>query len=454
MIGRSHSLLTKRSLSVVVSLTVALWGPAQPSGAQVPLTDWTIAGPYPANQVAREGYPNFYAIFLAPWVPADAGADGWIDLTAHLVSQDEGGDLALARSTFFSPDSGVVDLHVEYSKDVDVFFNGWRIFSGRRAHDIGPVPMESAVTGDRVPLYVQKGLNDVLLMVASDGDGWGYRAWTSEELSSVPRNHDLTDELWITPDTFLTPESVLKDPNREVLYVSSFDNQFSARPEPSGYISRLGMDGEILEQRWVDGLHAPTGMDVWRDTLYVAERESLLAIDLASGEVAGRWPIPDVVFPNDLVIDDDGVIYISDTRTGDWADSRIYRFREGEFDIFANEGVSRANGLWVHDGWLVVGSSGDGFLKRIELETGRIENIISFGSGIIDGIRTDEAGNYLVSRWEGQIFRISPAGEVVEVLDALPQGWNTADFEYLPDERVLLIPTFLDNRVRAVRIRN
>jgi hypothetical protein len=42
---------------------------------------------------------------------------------------------------------------------------------------------------------------------------------------------------------------------------------------------------------------------------------------------------------------------------------------------------------------------------------------------------------------------------VVEILDALPQGWNTADFEYLPEESLILMPTFLDNRVRAIRIR-
>jgi hypothetical protein len=82
-----------------------------------------------------------------------------------------------------------------------------------------------------------------------------------------------------------------------------------------------------------------------------------------------------------------------------------------------------------------------------------METIISLGAGIIDGIRVDPRGNYLVSHWEGQLYRIDPGGEVVEILDALPQGWNTADFEYLPEEGLILIPTFLDNRVRAIRIR-
>ena len=246
----------------------------------------------------------------------------------------------------------------------------------------------------------------------------------------------------------------MKDPNRDVLYVTNFDNEYTSKPEPSGYISRLGLDGGVLDHRWVENLHAPTGMDIWRDTLFVAERENLLAVDLASGEIAGRWPIPDPVFPNDLVIDGDGTIYISDTRTGDWAESRIYRFRNGEFDVFANEGISRANGLWIDEGWLIVGNSGDGLLKKVELSTGRMEDIISFGAGIIDGIRMDGDGSLLVSRWEGQLFRISREGEVLELLDALPQGWNTADFEYLPEEALLIIPTFLDNRVRAIRIRD
>ena len=81
-----------------------------------------------------------------------------------------------------------------------------------------------------------------------------------------------------------------------------------------------------------------------------------------------------------------------------------------------------------------------------------METVLSLGAGIIDGIRVDGEGNLLVSHWEGQLYRISPEGEVTELLDALPQRWNTADFEYLPDRGVLLFPTFLDNRVRAVRL--
>lgn len=443
-------------------------GPSSASG-QVPVTEWRVAGTYPAQRVNREAYPNFYAIFQAPWQSVQTGDGGVLELGSVLSREGEQGSLAIVRHVFWSGEDRVVNLGLEFTGDVDLFFNGWKVFSGTETAwpgAGGPQHGESGITGRgqrnpdtpvllaplRFPLYVKAGLNEIFLMVSDGEGGWGFSARTSEPLIPLTRNRASASEVWKTDPVFLTSESVVKDPNRDLLYVSSFDNQYTQKPEPSGFISTLSLQGEILDLKWVDGLHAPTGMDIWKDTLFVAEREDLLAIDLSTGVIAGRWPIPDPVFPNDLVIDDSGFIYISDTRTDDWADSRIYRFRDGRFDIFANEGISRANGLWIRDGNLIVGNSGDGLLKRVELATGRVETILSLGAGIIDGIRVDAQGNYLVSHWEGQVFRITPEGGVEEILDGLPGGWNTADFEYLPEERLILIPTFMDNRVRAFRI--
>jgi sugar lactone lactonase YvrE len=424
-----------------------------PVGAQTPVPRWKVAGPYPAERVNRAAYPNFYSIFLAPWQEVQADPQGLVDLNLHVSRENPQGDLVIARQVFRSDRDTVMDLHLGFAGDVDVFFDRGRVYSGHRPESPSEgTALAEMAWSDRVPLYVKKGLNEIFLMVSSQAEPWAFRAGTGEPLEPKLLAHDSAREVWATPDTFLTSESVLKDPNRPLLYVTSFDNEYTRKPEPSGYISKLSLDGEILEHHWVDGLHAPTGMDCWRDTLYVAERENLLAIDMATGEIAGRWAIPDPVFPNDLVIDDQGTVYISDTRTGNWSDSRIYRFRNGRFDIFANEGIDGANGLWIQDGWLIVGSSGDGLLKRVELSTGRMETIVSLGAGIIDGIRVDPEGNYLVSHWEGQLYRISSGGEVVELLDALPEGWNTADFEYLPEQKLILMPTFLDNRVRAIRI--
>jgi hypothetical protein len=383
--------------------------------------EWMISQAYPADQVNRDAYPNFYGIVMSDWEKVDGGPSGLVDVARRTPRVNQGGDLVLARRIFWSTEDREMRLNLGYSDELDLFFNGQRLFRGQSRYQQRD-PSFLGIVGlyDQVPVRVKRGLNEIFLMVSETFGGWGFMVQADGELAPKPMDHELTEEVWMTPDTFLTPETVLKDPNRDVLYVSNFDNQFATREGPSGFISRLGMDGEILDLRWVEGLNAPTGMDIWRDTLYVAERRNLVAVDLGTGSIAGRWPIPDPDFPNDVVIDDEGAVYISDTRSANWPDSRIYRFRDGEFEIFANEGISRANGIWIHEGNLIVGSSGDGLL--------------------------------LVSHWEGQLYRISPEGDLVEIMDAMPDRWNVADFEYLPDENLLLIPTFMDNRVRAVRI--
>ena len=422
--------------------------------AQVPIPEWTAAGPYPAARVSRTSYPNFYAIFGAAWEPAAADEEGAVDLAAQFPRQDPDGDLVIARRVFSSDQDRILELRLAYAGDVDVFFNRRPVFSGREpaCATAGAGALGAECTAS-VRLPARRGLNEIFLMVGSGAGAWGFQASASQVLHEKRIRRDAVEELWATPDTFLTPESVLKDPSRDVLYVASFDNQFATKTAPSGYVSTLDLTGRILEHRWLDGLNAPTGMDISRDTLFICERKDLLAVDLASRKIVGRWPIPDAVFPNDLVIDGEGAVYISDTRTGDWPGSRIYRFKDGAFEIFANEGIDGANGLSIRDGGLLVGNSGDGFLKRVDLKTRHVENVASFGSGILDGIRGDERGNLIVSFWEGQLFRVTAGGEVEELLDAMSAGWNIADFEYLPDQHLLVIPTFMGNRVRAVRIR-
>lgn len=417
------------------------------------ITEWSISRTYPLERVARDNYPHFYAIFYSQWRPATAEPTGLVDISRHVPRENESGDLVLARSVFRADQEKDAKLSFGYSDEVDVFVNGRKVFSGNSAYRsrdrsfLGVVGLH-----DAVHVRFEKGLNEVLLMVAERFGGWGFMMRSDPVLQPPLEDPAGLTKVWETEPVFLTSESVLYDREREVLYVTSFDNQFNQKQEMTGYVSKLSLDGEILEKEWVSGLHAPTGMDIRRDTLWLCERRHLTAIALETGEIAARYEIPDADFPNDLVIDEDGYIYISDTRPSGWDDSRIYRFRDGEFEVWANEGISRANGLWVHEGHLIVGNSGDGFLKRIGLADGRIENVISLAAGIIDGIKVDNEGNFLVSHWEGQTYRVTLDGRVIRLLDTMPDMRNTADFEFIPDFDLLIMPTFLDNRVVAYRL--
>jgi sugar lactone lactonase YvrE len=192
---------------------------------------------------------------------------------------------------------------------------------------------------------------------------------------------------------------------------------------------------------------------MWKDKLFVLERGVLTEIDTGTGTITARYPIPDSEFANDLAIDAQGSIYISDTRPSARPDSRIYKFRDGEFEVWMRGGpINWANGLFVHGNELLVGNSGDGKLKAIDLTTKHVRDIVCLGARVLDGIAVDREGNYLISHWEGQLYRVTPSGEVVEILDLMPLGLNTAAFEYLPEQNLLVLPTFGGNQVVAYRL--
>lgn len=122
-----------------------------------------------------------------------------------------------------------------------------RVFSGKSPYQ-GRDPSFLGILGlhDQVPVQVRKGLNEVFLMVSEVFGGWGFMIQGDSLMKPKPTDHAATEEAWSTEDIFLTPESVLKDPNRELFYVTSFDTEFAGKPEPSGFISRLSLELEAI----------------------------------------------------------------------------------------------------------------------------------------------------------------------------------------------------------------
>jgi sugar lactone lactonase YvrE len=417
------------------------------------IADWEISRTYPAQRVNRDNYPHFYSIFFAGWQKVTPETSGLVDIARHVTRENQEGDLVLARTIFRSGGGENIKLSFGYSDEVDLFFNGVKVFSGKSGYRHRD-PSFLGVVGpyDAVHVTTERGLNEIFMMVAETFGGWGIMMQADRELEPPIRQHDRATEAWATPQIFLTPESVQYDPERDVLYVSNFDNQYAQKSEPSGYVSKLALTGEVLEQLWVEGLNAPTGLGIHDGRLWVTERRNLTEVDLETGGIVNRYPIPDVDFPNDLAIDGEGNIYISDTRPSSHIDSRIYRFKDGRFEVWLSDGIVRANGLYVHGDYLLVGNTGDGKLKAVHLRDKTVEDVVSLGVGVVDGIRVDNRGNYLVSHWEGQTYVISPSGEVVEILDTMYEGVNAADFEYIRERSLLVVPTFVDNRVVAYRI--
>ena len=110
--------------------------------------------------------------------------------------------------------------------------------------------------------------------------------------------------------------------------------------------------------------------------------------------------------------------------------------------------------MHVARGKLIVAANGDRCLKAVDLSTKQVSTIATLPLGLIDGVKTDADGNYLVSYNEGQLLRVTPDGEVTTLLDLTAPGTNIADFDYVPEKQLFVLPTFLDNRLVVYRAGN
>jgi sugar lactone lactonase YvrE len=254
---------------------------------------------------------------------------------------------------------------------------------------------------------------------------------------------------WETPKVLKTPESVRYDPGREVLYVSNIGGG-SGEKDGNGFISKIKLSGEIEKMKWIQDLNAPKGSAIVKDKLYVADIDMLVEIDIETGKILNKYPVTGALFLNDVTADKEGNIYISDSSP---RNSVIYRFSNGEISIWLkNDEVSSPNGLYAQDDKLIFGNSGDGSLKSASLSDKVVSIIANVGSGI-DGLVTDGKGNYIVSDWRGKTSLITPSGQIIELINTTESKINSADIEYVKSKNLLIIPTFLDNRIMAYEVK-
>jgi hypothetical protein len=207
------------------------------------------------------------------------------------------------------------------------------------------------------------------------------------------------------------------------------------------------LDGTVQDLEWVGGLDRPTGLYLAGDLLYVVERKGLVEIDPASGEIANRYPIPEAGFPNDITGDpESGAIYVSDSQR-----SLVYSFEDGRFEILSESDLlAGTNGLYLDGDKLLVGSSGSGCVRTVNLANKEIGTLVCLGAGsVMDGVRADGRGNYIVSDFNGRAFLVSPDGGKTELLNTSARGIFCADLEYVPGKELLVVPTLNDNRLTA-----
>jgi sugar lactone lactonase YvrE len=250
------------------------------------------------------------------------------------------------------------------------------------------------------------------------------------------------------------PESVYFEASSGVLFVSNIGKGGPTAKDGSGYISKLTLEGKMIEPKWVAGLNAPKGLRSHNGILWVSDIDRLVGIDIAKGEIRHKIEAEGAQFLNDVATDREGAVYVSDMLA-----NKIYRYKEGKLSVLAEgDHLESPNGLLVHGNRLVVAGWGLGIQEDFGTQTpGRLFSLNLNGedkrlitpepTGNLDGVEAMNDQGFLVSDWyAGKVYFIEKGGKT-ELLLQLPRG--AADLAYLPQQRLLIVPQMLENKVSA-----
>lgn len=248
------------------------------------------------------------------------------------------------------------------------------------------------------------------------------------------------EKLWETEPVLTTPESVLYDSKSKVLYVSNIGD---FQKEGTGSISKVGLDGTILENDWITELTGTKGMGLHQNLLYAAEPNAVVVIDVDKGEIVNRITVEGAQMLNDITIDRKGVVYVSDTRAG-----KVYKIEKGAVSIYL-ENLPGVNGLLADGRNLLMLT--DGKLKEADSR----RNIRTLAEGIeggADGIVKTNDNEFIVTGWEGLIYLVRDNGAKLALSDTRERQINKADLGYNPSDNTIYIPTFAKNTVVAYKL--
>lgn len=248
------------------------------------------------------------------------------------------------------------------------------------------------------------------------------------------------EPLWVAKG-FSAPEGVAAAP-RGGYFISNVAGEGDAK-DGDGWISILSEEGEVVEARFADGLDAPKGMAVLDGVLYVADIDTVRRLDANTGEARGEIVIDGAKFLNDVTAWQ-GLVYVSDSAT-----ASIFRIDGESADIWlADEKLGGINGLLGANENLLISTMDTGSL--FEADRDGALTLIADGMIDADGIGIVTGGGWLVSAWRGDIFSVSPEGEVTKLLDTREEEILQNDLTVFGD--VVIVPNWRPGTVTAWRI--
>ena len=250
-----------------------------------------------------------------------------------------------------------------------------------------------------------------------------------------------------------SPNSFVSDPQGKEFFISNINGDPDAR-DNNGFITKVDAEGKVLNLKFIQGgisdmrLHAPKGMALVANTLYVADLDQLKGFDKATGKslVTVSFPPQTAKMPvslTDVTAGPNGILYVSDQ-----SNNTIYRIDSSADHrvslLVHDERLAGPAGIAVHPrtGHIIAVSWEKGKILEITPE-GQLTELVSNGFFTsrfqnLSGVDFDRWGNMYVSDFtKGKIWRMTRDNHFQVIAEYLPAP---ADISIDRANNLILVP--------------
>src|SRR6185503_3643111 len=206
-----------------------------------------------------------------------------------------------------------------------------------------------------------------------------------------------------SPGGFIQPEAMRYEPDQDIYFVSSWGTGAPDAKDNNGFISRVTPEGAVERPRFIAGgtggarLHAPRGMTIVGDTLWVVDADAVRGFNRRTGAPLATVSFSSykLGFLNDISAGPDG-LYITDTGT-----NTIYRIAGGKVTVAVmDKALAGPNGItWdaANSRFIVVPYSTESSIKAWAPGTKTVSDAGKGASTKYDGVEILSGGRVLVS---------------------------------------------------------
>ena len=338
------------------------------------------------------------------------------------------------------------------SGPAELFLGGF--IADSAAREVYGRPVGVAELPDGSLLVVDDPSNRIWRVAHAGGAGGGHGATTAPARIAVI-------------DTGLArPEAVRWDPEQRVWFISNINGR--QEKDNNGFLSRAAADGRLERLKFVSGgsggatLHAPKGLAITGDTLWVTDLDAVRGFHRRTGAPVATVDLAPLgaLFLNDITAGPDGALYVTDTgvrfdsagtrsHTGP---DRVFRIRGRRADVVLEGDVlAQPNGItWdgVRRRFLLAPIEG----KAVMIWAGpgsKPSPVAAGAAGRYDGIEVLPDGRALVSAWNDSTVSLMSGDRITPLIRGLPSG---ADIGLDPVAGVVAVPLIVDDRVEFWRI--